>query len=254
MRQYKISNVFQQTPRVNVIQLDPLQGEELSFLPGQYIDVSFANDPETLADKYKSFSISSSPLKKESLEIVVLGLGKFRHKLYNALPGTVLNINGPYGKFVYSHNSGRISVFIAGGSGIAPVMSILRYVNKRHQETPYVLFYTCKTKNDIIFFNELNDIKNSNKELEYHLLTTGDVKLGPGHGGDSDLFIDKIASGKSIEYHESGYINESMIVSNIDDIPSKIYYICGPYEMTVMVNFLLLKLGVDSTNIKSELW
>ncbi|MGR3317895.1 MAG: FAD-dependent oxidoreductase [Candidatus Anammoxibacter sp.] len=259
MRQYKISNVFQQTLNVKVLQLELLHGEDVSFLPGQHIDVSFTDDKEILSGIYNNFSISSSTVDKKSLEIVVPDLGGFRNKLYNASPGTILNVNGPYGEFIYIHNPEYLPVFIAGGSGIAPIMSMIRHVNTKYPDTPFTLFYTCKTENDIIFFNELNDIKRANMMFEFYLFTTRSGSNEPELENDynNHLPVDKIGSYELAEsniHRIKGYINESAIINNIKGISSRIYYICGPYEMTVMVTFILQKLRVSHSKIKSELW
>ena len=259
MRQYKISNVIQQTLNVKVLQLALLDGEDVSFLPGQHIDISFADDEEILSKIYNSFSISSSTVDKKSLEIVVPDLGGFRNKLYNALPETILNVNGPYGEFIYIHNTEYLPVFIAGGSGIAPIMSMIRYVNTKYPDTPFTLFYTCKTENDIIFFNELNDIKRANMMFEFYLFTTRSGSNEPEFDNDCNphLSVDKIGSYELAELNIhwiKGYINESAIINNIKRLSSRIYYICGPYEMTVMVTFILQKLRVSHSKIKSELW
>ncbi|MGR3219854.1 MAG: FAD-binding oxidoreductase [Candidatus Anammoxibacter sp.] len=259
MRQYNISNVIQQTLNVKVLQLELIHGEDISFLPGQHIDISFTNDKEILSKIYNSFSISSSCFDKKSLEIVVPDLGGFRNKLYNALPGTTLNVNGPYGKFIYIHNPEYLPVFIAGGSGIAPIMNMIRYVNTKYPDTPITLFYTCKTENDIIFFNELIDIKRANMMFEFYLFITRCGSNEPVFGNDYNPYLsaDNIGSDEldAVNIHRiSGYINESAIINNIKGIFSRMYYICGPYEMTVMVTFILRKLRVSHSKIKSELW
>lgn len=265
MSQYKIFNVIQQTQKVKVIQLQHLHGEEIVFLPGQYVDINFANDIEQSVDKYKSFSISSPPFERNILEIVVLDFGSFRHRVYNASIGTVLNVNGPYGRFIYSHDSNYLPVFLAGGSGIAPIMSMLRYIGKKYPEDIFILFYTCKTKKDIIFFKELKDIIRFNKAFQCHFVVTRDVKDGCYSDADPQLLKTEDLQDNSLNYNmdlagenriqwETGRIDEFMIARNIKDIYSKVYYICGPYEMMIMVNFILQKLGVDGSNIKSELW
>ena len=149
--------------------------------------------------------------------------------------------------------------FIAGGSGIAPIMSMIRYVNTKYPDTPFTFFYTCKTENDIIFFNELSDIKRANMMFEFYLFTTRCGSNEPGFGNDYNphLSADNIGLDELSEvniHRIKGYINESTIINNIKGVSSRIYYICGPYEMTVMVTFILRKLRVNHSKIKSELW
>lgn len=245
MRLFKISNLIQQTAKVKVMQLTHLQGGDINFLPGQYVDIAFANDKgEAIEDEYNSFSISSSPLTKGFIEIVVLDLGDFRHRLYSSKIGTILNIKGPYGRFIYNEIRGVAPVFIAGGSGIAPIMSMIRYIAKKYPQMGLALIYSCKTEDDIIFLKELKELAGHNKNFCCLLtLTRSSTDSRPSAASPLANFV-----------IETGRIDESMIVRNIKDVASHSYYICGPYEMMIMISYILQKLGVAGRQINSELW
>lgn len=245
MRLFKISDVIQQTVNVKALRLTHLQGDDIDFLPGQYVDIAFANDKDmSVEGEYNSFSISSSPLTKGFIEIIVLDLGDFRHRLYNSKNGTILNIKWPYGRFIYNEITGLTPVFIAGGSGIAPIMSMIRYISQKYPKNGFTLIYSCKTENDIIFFKELKELAGFNKRF-YCLLTL----THPSTGQKLCLAFPHVNF-----VVETGRIDESMIIRNIKDVASHSYYICGPYEMMIMINYILQKLGVPGGQINSELW
>ena len=261
MGQYKVTKIVSNTKNVNIVQLKYTEGNEIKFLPGQYVDISFINDTQHVS---KSFSISSSPFDKKVLEIVVPNLGDFRHKIYNVPIGTTLNVKGPYGKFVYSQDENSLPVFIAGGSGIAPIMSMLRSIDKKHKHTKFVLFYTCKTENDIIFFKEISKIRKHNKNFSCVFFITRHTKNDKFENIADRFALESAKRNDSFNLHdrlehegikwEFSHIDEYMIVNKLKAVTSKIYYICGPYEMAVMLSYILQKLGVNSPNIKSELW
>ena len=255
MKQYRISEIFQHTENVKVIRLESLHDDHFNFQPGQYIDISFAGNHNKKDRDYTSFSITSLPSNKEYIEFSVLASGTFRQKIFNAAIGTILNISGPYGDFVYKHRQDLYPVFIAGGSGIAPVISMLRHINHKFTRTEFRLFYTCKSKNNIIFFNELNNLCLKNRLFRCNVVITRKNQYNNFDDRDLTESLDEeknvIQTGLHLTY---GRIDESMIVNWIKDKHSTVFYICGPYEMVIMLRFILQKLGVERDNIKSELW
>ncbi len=255
MKQYRISEISQHTENVKVLRLKSLDGDNINFSSGQYIDVSIANNAHKNDVDYTSFSITSLPSNKQYLEIAVLASGTYRQKIFDASIGTQLNINGPYGDFIYKHHTQLLPVFIVGGSGIAPIMSMLRYISHKFPATECTLFYTCKSKNNIIFFDELNSLSMKNTMLKCHIVITCEKQYNKfnGTGIPKSLYKDKRFSQGRL-YLEHGRIDETMIVNRIKDIESKIFYLCGPYEMVIMLRFILQKQGVVKNCIKAELW
>lgn len=234
-----------------MLQLNHFKGCMIKFLPGQYIDINFADGKaENNNTNYMSFSVSSPPQKNNSIEIVVIDFGTFRHRLYNAEIGTNLKIKGPFGKFIYNDNTKAPPVFIAGGTGIAPIMSMIQYIarGKALRDEEITLIYSCKTEKDVIFLKELTELsKNIDKFNCIFTITSTSANL------PTSCKIVQNPQEKTPVW-QTGHVDEIFIRKHVQDYLSKNYYICGPYEMMIMVSYTLQKLGVDNSMISSELW
>jgi CDP-4-dehydro-6-deoxyglucose reductase, E3 len=102
--------------------------ERLTFQAGQYLDVLLDDG------RRRSFSIASPPHDAEPLELHVRHVpgGGFTDRLFGAMgAGTLLRIEGPIGQFVYEDDA-RPALFVAGGTGFAPIKSMLRHLLERH--------------------------------------------------------------------------------------------------------------------------
>ena len=119
--------------------------ESLHFQPGQYLDVLLEGG------RRRSFSIASPPHDSEMLELHVRRVpgGGFTDKLFaDARAGTLLRIEGPVGQFVYRSGDGPL-LMIAGGTGFAPLKSILRHVLERGIDRPVHLYWGARAPHDL---------------------------------------------------------------------------------------------------------
>ncbi len=100
----------------------------------------------------RSYSISSSPLRTGYVEIAVKEQGIVSAFLNrDARVGLAVEAHGPYGQFYFDEREHRSVVLFAGGSGITPIMSMLRYIEETAPDTEIKLFYAVRTEHDIIF-------------------------------------------------------------------------------------------------------
>ncbi len=239
---FKITAASPVSQSAKALRLEPMgRGYVFDFKPGQYVEIGFAGDAVVkTGEQAKNFSISSSPSTKEYLEIVVINFGRFRQALFNAPVGTELNIAGPHGNFVYEEGSGS-PVFIAGGSGIAPIMSMIRHIRAKTPEKETTLIYSFKSVKDIIFYNELRELAECAQNMRIVFIETrlsnSSIALRAG----------------SIQW-ESERLNEKLIKQIVKEPALMNYYICGPYEMTIMTGYILNNLGVPGSGINTDLW
>ena len=136
-----IVSIRDETPTVRVFGLD-LDGQRLVFLPGQWIDcyLTPAGGPEVAG-----YSMTSTPGESTRIEIAVKRVGDnaVTHHLHaGAREGDVLYIDGGYGDFAYTREMGSSIVLIAGGIGITPLMSMVRYVDESAPGTRAMLLYS----------------------------------------------------------------------------------------------------------------
>jgi glycine betaine catabolism B len=195
--------------------------EGYTFSPGQATDVC-VNSPELKNEKrpFTFTSLTSSPY----LEFMIK-----RYPEHKGVTDAIHKLN-KNDELILHEVFGEISfkgkgVFIAGGAGITPFISILRNQNTKGSLSGNLLIFANKTKEDIILENELKTL------------------LGRG-------FINILSAEKTPE-HEFGYISEDFLKAKITDFNSQ-FYLCGPPPMMDSVMPQLEHLGVSKSRLTIE--
>lgn len=195
--------------------------EGYSFIPGQATEVS-VNTPE-LKDEKRPFTFTC--LNRESYLEFTIKIYPSHNGVTNELgklkPGAELIIRDVWGAISYKGKG----VFIAGGAGVTPFISIFRDLRAKDEISGNRLIFANKTKADIILENELRDM------------------LG-------DAFINILSDEKDNAYFH-GMITEDFLKDNIGN--SKNFYLCGPPPMIDAVKKQLATLGVGENSITLEL-
>ncbi|MDQ3269084.1 MAG: FAD-binding oxidoreductase [Pseudomonadota bacterium] len=134
------------TPDIVRIRLAPLDGERLERLPGQYLNVLM---PE---GERRAFSIANAPHEGNHIELHVRRIagGGFTRQLFEDFaPGHRLLIEGPLGSFVPREDSNRPLLFIAGGTGFAPIQALLEHFLHRGSRRPMTLYWGARHAADL---------------------------------------------------------------------------------------------------------
>ena len=122
---------------------------------------------------------------QKNLSITVKVVGDFTSRLSEIKAPSVALIDMPYGNFSFLNHPAEEFVFIAGGIGITPFMSMLRYVRERKEHNPILLIWANKHEKDISFRNELNDMEQAMPFFKVvHILSRQDN--WPGEKGHID--------------------------------------------------------------------
>lgn len=229
----RISRIIDETPNVKAFRVEVPHGASIEFLPGQFFMVSFADDPEIKVSR--AYSIASSPLDKGHLEIALDKVGPFTTKLFAMKEGGLLKFKGPYGKFCFNEEIKNNLVLIAGGTGITPLMGIIRYCNGKKLNNKIKLIYSVRTPSDVIYKNELEHIKKSNGNFDYVVAITRAEEHHGWHG-------------------RRGRVDLDLLKENVKDIGNSIYFLCGPNEFVHSVIEMLENLGVRKEQIKTDVW
>ena len=153
-------------PGVLEISFD-LNGISFDFLPGQYIRVIL---PKLLyPDSHgngREFSLVISPSEKKSLTIVTRISESGYKKTLAELPiGTFVSIEGPYGDFALLPSSSSPVIFVAGGIGIAPFISMLRYATEEKMQQDFFLLYFSRNDSDTVYYDELDRLVKLNNHI-----------------------------------------------------------------------------------------
>ena len=229
----KILKIIDETPSVKVFRVELPENADIDFYPGQFFMVSFVDDAEIKTSR--AYSIASSPLNKKYLEIGLDKVGPFTTKLFSMKEGDMLKFKGPYGKFYFSEEMKNNLVLIAGGTGITPIMGIIRYCNDKRLSNKIKFVYSVKTPHNIIYKEDLEKIKKSNQNFYYVVTIT---RANAEHNWKGNI----------------GRIDINLLKQNIEDIEGSLYYLCGPKEFVHNVIDMLESLGVKKEQIKTDIW
>ena len=211
-----------------------LGGQQLNYEPGQYL--TYELDALAFPDERgnsRHFSISSSPTEKGIVMFTTRMRGSgFKETLRQAPMGYELTCETPEGEFVMRRDETCLRhVFIAGGIGITPYRSILRYAVDMNEPLNALLMYFNRSLSDIIFHHELESISN-----QMQTLSLVNVLSAPPKGWEG----------------EHGQLDESILRKWIPD-PNRIcFWVSGPPGMVGACRGLLSRIGVEEGSIRSD--
>ncbi len=225
-----IAEIRDEAPGVKTFQLRHPTGNTLPFrfLPGQFVTVTIEAGAERLR---RSYTLSSSPAQTGSCEITVKRDGSASSALHNATPGATLAVAGPFGRFTFDERDATAIVLIAGGVGITPLMSKLRYLARIRWPGRIDLVYSAKRQQDLIFQAELLRLHHDLPGFRMHVTLTAPDEAWNG---------------------ARGRLSETWIRSVVPDIADRQIRLCGPTGMATETRRILRQLGVQDTNIASE--
>ena len=210
-----------------------LNGGEINFLPGQYIDL-YVETP--YLHEVAGYSITSSPLDKGTISIAVKKLPWANATVYLhevCQVGDTMALKGPGGDFYYSLDSNDDVVLIAGGIGVTPLISMCRYIYSAGLSTRVTLIYSAKNPAEMAFIEELSAMEANSHNFRCLFTVTS--------------LADEVWTGSV------GRINTDMLRTFIEPDCNDVF-ICGPTGMPEDVIQMLKELGVKETGIKAEMW
>ncbi len=201
----------------------------LSFKPGQYAWITLGDTPFSL--QQHPFSIDSDATRPHRLEFTAKHAGDFTNSLRHVKPGTRAWVEGPYGVFSIDLSAGRQAVFIAGGVGITPIMSMLRSSRALGCAQPMMLLYANSDYGSILFREALDELSQDLPLKVIHVL-----QEPPEHWEG-----------------ESGLIDGELLARLLPQDNGEIdYFVCGPPPLMNQVEPALQKRGARVKRIYSE--
>lgn len=228
--QFTVLNCFDETPDTKTFRLGMPNGRTFDYFPGQYITLSIVIS----GHEYKrSYSLASSPTRSKILEITVKRApdgGIVSNWLNDHLKiGDTVNLKGPFGKFSCINHTHEKILFLAAGSGIVPIMSMLRWLTDTETHVDIKLLLSFRAPDDIIYWDELNLITARHKNINMAIILTTDTIVCCQWSG------------------LTGRINEQMINEQVPDLQERTVYLCGPdaFMAECKKNMLKLKLPAE---------
>jgi ferredoxin-NADP reductase len=216
-----VSSVKPETPTVKSFRLDvPMW---MPHLPGQHYDVRL-----TAPDGYRaqrSYSVASSPLDEGTIELTIdrLADGEVSPYFHDVVvEGDQVEVRGPFASYFVWHGESPV-LLVGGGSGVVPLMAILRHRRRTMPDLPMRLVYSVRTASDVIYADELGD----------DAVVTFTREPPAGWGG------------------HTGRIDASLIASA--GAPSNATaFVCGSNGFVEAASSLLLEAGFAPERVKTE--
>ncbi|HEY9345212.1 MAG TPA: FAD-binding oxidoreductase, partial [Inquilinus sp.] len=196
-----------------------------SYKPGQFVTLELPVDGRTLR---RSYTISSSPSRPYTLSITVKRVPKgwVSNWLHDTVtPGFELELIGPHGRFTCFDRPAARLLFIAGGSGITPAMSMLRWLADTGCAADIVLINNVRTPDDVIFGQELQHL--SSRLGDALRLAVVPSRVSPGQSWNGP----------------SGHFSEALLRLLAPDFLEREVFVCGPAGYMAMIRTLLQARG-----------
>jgi propane monooxygenase reductase component len=193
--------------------------EPLEYKPGQYVDIRI---PGT--EHHRSFSMAGTSPDRLEFMIKAYPGGKFSGLLEDGSirPGDELEVTGPYGVFTLRPSSPRRLLFIGGGAGMAPILSLLRSLRENGTQRAATYYYGARTEADLFELDELGALP-----CGFVPALSEDVN---GWKGECGLITDVV----------------ERLEGDVADVDA---YVCGPPPMVEAAIALLERLGVPEAHI-----
>jgi ferredoxin-NADP reductase len=209
-----------------VLRLRPEGGAPIDFLPGQYARLIV---PGSAASR--SYSYSNAP-GAETLEFLIrlLPSGAMSDWLRRAAPGETLRLSGPFGVF-FARPSPQPVVMIAGGTGLGPMLSMLR-AEAGKNAPPVTLFYGVNEEAELACLDDLRALLAQRPGSSLHLSVVGGARAESGA--------------------KTGFVTDLLDALDAERRAAALFYLCGPPPMIEAARSRLLGLGVAEERLICE--
>lgn len=226
-----LSRIQEQTHDSRTLRFLLPKGNGFHPRPGQFLTFNWIVDGKAMA---RSYSICSSPLQKGYLEITVKRVEGGSVSVFlnqHAHLGLTVEARGPSGQFCFDESQHDKIVLIAGGSGITPIMGMLRYIDDLSLATDVTLIYFVRTPKDIIFANELTQIRASIRNFRYLVVASAPDSAWEG---------------------PTGHLTRELLENNVSHLRSSTFFLCGPRGLMESARKTLRSLEIPDTQILQE--
>jgi predicted ferric reductase len=223
---WRLERVTPERGETTTLTLKPPAG--FGFQPGQFAWFAIGRSPFTLTQHPFSFSSSA---ERDEVELAVKALGDFTSQVSELEPGTTVYVDGPHGVFSIDQDEGPGFGLLAGGVGIAGLISMLRTLADRHDVRPTLLFYANRDWDGVAFREELETLKDRLDLTLVHIL-----ERPPENWAG-----------------ETGYVTAEVLSRHLPPGYRRFqFFICGPDPMMDAAEAALAALGVPPERVHTE--
>lgn len=227
-----VTEIIQETPDTKTFRLDN-SGNEISLdLPGRFLRVCVPIDGK---DVWRSFTFSSSPIGSKQIDLTIKRnpAGDVSNYLHDKIAtGDTVTCKGPQGGFYFDPESHTEPlVLLSAGSGITPMMSILRFLTAANSDLPCTFLHGARTAADIIFHEECTRLADAFSQVKYTVSLSQPTAEWTG---------------------ATGRLDYSHVRKHVADIPGCRYFLCGPNDFMNSVRESLIAAGVPRERVHTE--
>lgn len=231
--EYIISERKPEVPETFLLRVKPKNPEKIfHFKPGQYCHIK--NPLYEKPSDIHTFSIASSPGTKNYLEFCIKVYGNWTKTLSQAKTGDILQIEGPFGKFIWNDQTDTHAVFLVGGIGISPIMSMLHSINEKNYTGNFLLIYGNRTQDTIAYQKELEKFTQQIQKFRIVHIFSHLAPSDPWQG-------------------YRGFVTADVLQKEVDFSIQPTFFIIGPPIFIDKMNALLKNFSVAKNKIKQEL-
>jgi len=230
-RTFRVRSVKSETPQVWTVTLDAPKSHPFRFSPGQFQFLRLL-DSNVPAEEHP-FTIASSPSRADCISLTIKSCGDFTTLIDRIRVGDRATVHGPFGRFSHDfHPDEGHLVFIAGGVGITPLMSMLRAMRDRGESRRVTLIYANRELDDIAFATELFTMERG----QYPTLKVVHVLSQPPSWWAGEI----------------GRVDASRLDEWCQGLEDKAFYLCCPSQMNAGLIRGLRKQGVRASRIHCD--
>jgi ferredoxin-NADP reductase len=223
--------VIEETHDVKTFVLSARSGDLFAFKAGQYVLLHLRIDGNSVV---RAYSVSSPPTRPFDLQVTVKRAqeGLVSNWLHDNLrAGNEIEIEGPLGTFNFDDLPSDKALFLSRGSGITPVMSMLRALTDRASDCDIHFIHSARTSRDIIFHSELEALRTRFPNVRVDFLCADADASWSGWRGSLDT---------------------SMLLRLVPDIRQRTVYSCGPERYMTAIRSCLAEIGLDAAQCHEE--
>jgi stearoyl-CoA 9-desaturase NADPH oxidoreductase len=214
----RVLEVRRETVDSATLVIKPGWGFTFDYQPGQYVGIGLLVDGRW---RWRSYSLTSSPVKgSRIISITVKAMPEgflSTHLVGGVAPGTIVRLAAPQGNFVMPDPAPASVLFLTAGSGITPVMSMLRTLSRRNQVTDIVHLHSVPTESDVLFAEELTKLQGRNPGYRLRVRAT----------------------------REHGRLDLSQIADEVPDWRDRQTWACGPEGMLTAAEHAWSTAGIE---------
>jgi predicted ferric reductase len=228
-RPWRLERVVPERGDTTTLALKPPPGARFRFAPGQFAWFAIGRSPFSITQH--PFSFASSAERDDEVAVAVKALGDFTSTVRELEPGTTVYVDGPHGVFSVDQDEGPAFGLLAGGVGIAGLISTVRTLADRHDVRPVYLFYANRDWDGVAFREELEALKERLDLKVVHILE----RAPEGWTG------------------ETGYVRADVLARHLPPGYRRWqYFICGPDPMMDAAEAALIELDVPAERVHTE--